>query len=270
MKMLEQFANNFFDAFYQKKWLSEHTASMATLSLAEAYQVQDLVAQKRIAAGEAVVGYKVGCTSTAIRSQFGLTEPINGRLFQPHIFNANAQLDWSDFLHCAIEPEMVLKIGKDLRGENLSDDELIDAIECISPGIEIHNFHFWHTPPTSQELICSGGLLAGLVVGNTRVAPCDLSFQHELFSVYKNKTLITSAPASEIMGGPLHSLRWLVKVLTAKGCSLKESSLVIPGSPVELVPIDQDTDLKISIDCVGSLATAFKRRKSDNIDPLIL
>ena len=56
---------------------------------------------------------------------------------------------------------MVLTTGVDLCGTNLPHGQLVDAIECVSTGIELHNFRFWFTPPTSQELICSGGIHAG-------------------------------------------------------------------------------------------------------------
>jgi len=261
MKSLDSIADDFYHAFYKKEWRGD-AASVNKLSIAEAYVVQDLVTRKRIEIGERVVGYKVGCTSTAIRQQFGINEPINGKLFQPHILDSNARVDYSNYMNCAIEPEMILKIGKDLEGVSLSDEELINSIESVSPGIELHNFKFWVEPPSVQELICSGGIHAGLIVGDQRVDPKNLLFKDEVFSVYKDGNLVTSAPSSEIMGGPIHSLRWLVIFLTKKGETLKKDSLVIPGSPVELVNIDQDTELKIDIDHVGSLTTFFEKPHS--------
>jgi 2-keto-4-pentenoate hydratase len=265
MKSLDSVAAYFFHVFYTKEWLGDGETYISNLSIAEAYEVQNLVAQKRIETGEIIVGFKVGCTSSAIRSQFGFSEPIHGNLFKPHIFNENVRMDWSNYVNCAIEPEMVLTIGKDLSGNNLSDDELIDSIECVRPGIELHNYKFWNLPPTIQELICSGGIHAGLIVGSAKVSPRDLIFGDELFSVYKNNNLITSALASEIMGGPLHSLRWLVGALTEKGVSLKKGSIVIPGSPVELVGIDNDTELKVVIENVGSLEAFFEKKKSNRV-----
>jgi 2-keto-4-pentenoate hydratase len=126
---------------------------------------------------------------------------------------------------------MVLKIGKDLKGIELSDEELIDSITYVSPGIELYNFKFWVEPPTIQELICSGGIHAGLIIGEQNVDPRKLLFKDEVFSVYKDGDLVTSALSSEIMGGPIHSLRWLVSFLTKRGEVLKSGSLVIPGSP---------------------------------------
>ena len=257
MKSLAAIATDFFHAFYHKKWLADGDRYIDKMSISEAYEVQELVTRKRLALGEMVAGFKVGCTSKAIREQLGFNEPINAKLFRPYIFEGVATFDWRDYVNCAIEPEMVFTIGKDLKGKNLPDEVLIESIAYVSPGIEIHQFKFWQTPPTIQELICSGGIHAGLIVGSDRVRPADLPFNSEMFSVYKNGVLNTSAPASEIMGGPLHSLRWLVDFLSEKGDALEKDSMVIPGSPVELVDIDQDTELKVVIEGVGTVTTMF-------------
>ncbi|SVD57858.1 uncharacterized protein METZ01_LOCUS410712, partial [marine metagenome] len=173
----DSIAADFFHVFYEKEWLGDEEDRISRLSIADAYKVQDLVTEKRIEAGESIAGFKVGCTSAAIHEQFGLDEPINAKLFRPHIFEGSVTLDWRDYINCAIEPEMVLKIGKDLKGDNLSDEELIDGIDYVSPGIEVHNFKFWNAVPTIQELICSGGIHAGLMVGEARVSPKNLLFQ---------------------------------------------------------------------------------------------
>ena len=255
---LDLLANKFTQAFYEKNWSGEFEPPVSDISIAEAYTVQDLIAERRVQRGEEVVGYKVGCTSEAIRSQFGLSKSISGRLFNPHVHREEEEINWKNYVNCAIEPEMVFTIGADLFGTNLPHDQLVDSIECVRAGIELHNFRFWFTPPTSQELICSGGIHAGLIVGDKKVSPKLLSFEHELFSVRKNGKLITEASAAAIMGGPIHSLRWLVDSLTSRDSCLKKGSLVIPGSPVGLTCIDEDTELSIEITGVGDLASHFK------------
>jgi len=268
MKHIPLLANKFIHAFYDRQWRGELEPNIDSLSIAQAYEVQDLVAGMRTQRGEEIVGYKVGCTSQAIRTQFGVNEPISGRLFKPHIHATNAEIDWADYVNCAIEPEMVLTIGEDLVGMNLPDDQLVDAIAYVSPGIELHNYRFWFEPPSLQELICSGGIHAGLVIGDARVSAEQLTFKNERFCVYIDRQLITEGPASEIMRGPLHSLRWLVESLTRRGLALNKGSLVIPGSPVELVPIEYDCELRVDIEGVGSALTHFtghNRVVSDDI-----
>lgn len=101
MSLIHSFAKKFYDVFYQKEWSGKFLPRVSEVSIAEAYQIQDLIAKMRIDHGEEVVDFKVGCTSQAIRSQFGLQEPISGRLFLSHIYKEGVRLDWRDYIHCA-------------------------------------------------------------------------------------------------------------------------------------------------------------------------
>ena len=259
---IEALAKSIFESFRTKKFTADASFPIAEISLDEAYAVQDAVTEFRVESGETVVGYKVGCTSRTIRKQFGLREPIVGKLFRQHVHNAaqTRELFWSDYVNCAIEPELVLSIGKDLEGTNVSDHEMIDSIEYVSAGLELHHFHSWFGSPTAQELICANGIHAGLIVGAERVSPTTLIFQNELFEVRQNRILVTQALASEIMGGPLHSLRWLIRHLNEKQQRLKAGSLVIPGSPVELIRIESESEVTVMIESVGRLTTQFQNR----------
>lgn len=255
----ETLASALLHAFRNREWLDDVEPSFSPWSIAEAYEIQNLVMAKRIAGGEEVAGYKVGCTSTAIRQQFGLGEPICGRLFHPHLHDEGVELDWSRFTNCALEPEMVLHIGSDLSGEDLSDDELRAGIESVSAGMEVHNYTFWQGTPTLQELIASGGIHACLVVGNERVSPADLSFTDEEFSLAINGETVAAERARAIMGGPLHSLRWLVGFLTRRGENLRQGSMVIPGSPTPLIPLEiPEADVTVEVVGVGKVATRFR------------
>jgi 2-keto-4-pentenoate hydratase len=108
-------------------------------------------------------------------------------------------------------------------------------------------------------------------VGKEKVSPDHLRFGDALFSVYKDHDLVTSAPATEIMGGPLDALRWLVSFLAARGDYLKKDSWVIPGSPAALVEVDQDTELKVVIEQVGQVVAHFRKEGVNNpVHPTVL
>ncbi len=69
MSNLQALADSLYNAFYSNSWRNVST-SMLSLSIADFYCVQNIVSQKRVEAGEDVIGCKVGCTSIAIRDQF--------------------------------------------------------------------------------------------------------------------------------------------------------------------------------------------------------
>lgn len=256
--VVKELGKRFGDLFYTGHFNADLDFPIDSLSIEEAYQVQYEAISYRRSRGEEIVGYKIGCTSAAIRNQFGLAEPISGRLMAPHIHRSPKRtLLLNDYVNCAIEPELVIGIGRDLTGACLDDEFLIGSIEYLSPGIEVHHFKFWLGDPTAQELIMSNGLFACLVVGPQKVKPDALNFRDELFQVFKDGRLAAEGASSQIMGSPLISLKWLLTRLARRGEALQAGSLVIPGSPVELVPIERDTELTVEISKVGSLSTRF-------------
>src|SRR5262245_19719806 len=117
MDRLGPFADAFLGFFRGEDDGGRCQTPIESLSPHDADEVQRRVIAARTAAGERVVGYKVGCTSRAIRRQFGLTEPVCGRLMSPHVHHGETALDWSDFHGLAVEPEFVFLMGKDLTDE---------------------------------------------------------------------------------------------------------------------------------------------------------
>jgi 2-keto-4-pentenoate hydratase len=248
------------DAFLQihlSKELAPVEFKMGDLSIDDAYEVQRQVIAARESRGEQIVGYKVGCTSKAIRQQFGLSEPICGRLMAPHVYHGDTGLNWHDYVDLAVEPEFVLRVAGDVRSKVEDEAELLDAIEWVAPGIEVHNYKFWFGRPTSQELIASNGIFAGLVVGEQRISAEDLDFDLEGVGLFRNGQLEASGIGAEIMGGPLKSLKWLANHLLRNGEHLQAGQLVIPGSPVKLVSVEPGDRVTASFTRVGSVSATF-------------
>jgi 2-keto-4-pentenoate hydratase len=257
MRNLAELAEAFLQIHLSKKLDPPVEFDLDMLSIDDAYEVQRRVIAAREARGEQVVGHKVGCTSKAIRQQFGLSEPICGRLMAPHIRYGNTVLDWNDYIDLAVEPEFVFGVGRDVRSEIRDGEELLDAIEWVAPGIEIHNYRFWFGEPTSQELIASNGIFAGLVVGEQRVSPTELDSDLEGVGIFRNGELAASGIGAEIMGGPLKSLQWLANHLQSQGEHLQAGQLVIPGSPVQLISVEPGDRIAARFTRLGSVEAEF-------------
>ena len=118
-----------------------------TLSLEEAYEVQKEYTKIRCASGDEPIGYKVGCTGSKIIKQFGIAGPIYGRLFKNEIYVSGIKLKKNNFKNLAVEAEMAVEIGEDLK------------IKKAFPVIELHNFIFRSKRKTLIELIVNNGLL---------------------------------------------------------------------------------------------------------------
>ena len=109
-----------------------------TLSVEEAYTLQETVARLRRARGESHIGYKVGCTSPAIRAQLGIDHPVAGSLWESERWNSGCSLRFADYVNPAIEGELAVELVDDLCGENLSESDMESAIGSVFPVIELH------------------------------------------------------------------------------------------------------------------------------------
>jgi 2-keto-4-pentenoate hydratase len=146
---------------------------------------------------------------------------------------------------------------QDVAAEVEDETELLDAIEWVAPGIEIHNYKFWLGKPTLQELIASNGIHAALVVGNERVSPAEIDLDLEGVGLFRNGRLEASGIGAEIMGGPLNSLAWLANHLIRRGEHIRAGQLVIPGSAVELVPVEPGDRITAGFTRLGAVSATF-------------
>jgi len=255
---IQRFAEEILGIFRNHSLRRTSNDDIQGLSIDDAYAAQGKYLAARIATGERTVGYKVGCTSPAIRTQFGLTEPVCGRLMAPHIYHDGDRLDINEYISCALEPELVLHIGTDLDGSNLESSHLQSAIAAISPGIEVHNYRFWYGRPTHQELIASNAIHAALVVGAKHEYRPELDLTKERTALLINNVEVATGFGAEIMGGPIESLRWLLTHLRKSKTALRMGDLVIPGSATKLVPVAAGDSAEARFTHFGSCRATFE------------
>jgi 2-keto-4-pentenoate hydratase len=202
--------------------------------LAEAYQVQTLVAGLRESRGETIAGYKVGCIGEAVQKQLGIREPVFGRLFAGETHRSGLSLDAAAFDGLAIEGEFAFRLAKDF-----PPDDLSQAIGAGFAVIELHN-HVFRGPAgkRAEELIANNALQAGVVLplDEPRSVLPD-ALVAETISVIRNGTVLGTAKGSDLPGGPLASLVWLAARLKDSGQTLRRGQIVLTGSPLPLYAV---------------------------------
>ena len=83
-------------------------AEGVVLDVTQGYELQSAVAQLRCDRGERTIGYKVGCTSPAIRAQLGIDHCVSGRLYDDsEQHSSGAVLSRKGFANLAIEGELL-------------------------------------------------------------------------------------------------------------------------------------------------------------------
>jgi 2-keto-4-pentenoate hydratase len=223
-----------------------------SLTVAEAYEVQMLVAGLRESRGESVCGYKVGCVSEAVQKQLGIREPVFGHLFASEAHRSGVSLDAASFDGLAIEGEFAFRLAEDFR-----DERSIGAAFAV---IELHNYVFRSSGGgRAAELIANNALHAGVVLP-AEEAPGN-SLAEETISVIRSGSPLGTADGAALPGGPLASLAWLAIRLKDFGKKLRRGHIVLAGSPLPLYAVSPGD--RVAVDC-GRLPTVTMLVSPDN------
>ena len=227
------------------------------LPLDQAYALQGEVARLRVARGERVIGYKVGCTSRTIQDQLGIGEPIFGRVFDTGSVSNGARLAHAGFASLAIEGELAIRLSRDLPRGSLLDEEYMEAIESVFPVIELHHYDLPVHGQPAAALIASGGIHAGLVLAEQEIT---CSGQVPLVSeldVAINDRTVGSTREPWTMGGPAATLRWLTGRLAEWDLELQRGQVILTGSALPLFRVEPGSRVVVHTRPLGTSCVAI-------------
>ena len=217
-----------------------------TLPLAEAYALQDEVARLRTAAGDRVIGYKVGCTGPGTTRQFGMRGPIRGCLFESEVRRYGDSLDFNDFASPAIEGEMAVRIAPD------------GTIAAVFPVIELHHFVFRGPNKTLPELVTNNGLNGGFVLPHADwLSSRNHIGGNGVLSVRINGHTVASGDLWPMQGGVESSLVWLRQHLAETRQDLLPGHVVLTGTPLGLYPVRKGDHVAVFVDHEAGAQCSF-------------
>ena len=136
------------------------------LTMDEAYRIQLALIDRRVAAGERHIGWKVGLTAKAIQEQFKFHEPLFACILETqrsgHVFGA------AELIHPGFETELCVRLGRSLEGK-VTLEQVRDAVDIIHPSFEIIETR--GDPVNQMELVVAdNGQQRSVVIGAPRAA----------------------------------------------------------------------------------------------------
>jgi 2-keto-4-pentenoate hydratase len=228
-----------------------------TLTVDEAYQLQGEVARRREQRGETIIGYKIGCISTAVQQQLGISEPVFGRLFDTECHSSGARLSCANYANLAIEGEIAVRLRRDVAATLHTDEEYLSCIDEMFPVVELHHYVLRSPEPSCQELIASNGMHAGFVLAESATRMRGSANPGLTISIRKGTA--DSVDEASAVTRPIESLRWLASRLVAIGMPLSQGQVILTGSPLKLFPVHPGMRVVVEAESIGTSSSEFVR-----------
>ena len=174
-------------------------------------------------------GFKLGYTSEAMRRQMHVDQPNYGRLFEATQIPCGAELDVDRLIHPLIEPEIALRVGRDIASGDLARERISSAIDAVMPALEIVDTRYVSYTFTAVDNIADNSSAARFVLG----PPCTLRSLGDLRAIpaalHADGSAVAAGTGSDALGDPLLALLWLIERLAHDGASLGAGTIVLTG-----------------------------------------
>lgn len=201
----------------------------------EAYAAQDLVSARL---GWPTLGWKIAATTPVMRQRLRMAEPIMGRSFAQFLHGSPARLAWSALLDPIIEPEVFLRLGRDLpaRGTPWTREEVAAAVDAAHAGIEVAECRFPQDALPPPNAILADGCANGRYVLGPAL-PLDAPRLRDLpVTVAVDGRVRRSGSTAEAMGDPMLSLCWLANRRAGLDDPLRRGMWVSTGTCAGMLP----------------------------------
>lgn len=218
------------DAGRSRSVMRRITARHPEATVEDAYAIQGVWRDRRLAAGRRLVGRKIGLTSKAMQSATGITEPDYGVMFDDTVWENGAVIPFDDFSNVRIEVELAFLLAEPLEGPSCSVFDVLRATEYVVPALEILNSHIELEGRTIVDTIADNAAYGGLVLGGTPVRPDAVDLRWVAALLYRNEAIEETGVAAGVLNHPATGVAWLANKLHQHGTRLEAGEVILAGS----------------------------------------
>ncbi|MCZ6532209.1 MAG: fumarylacetoacetate hydrolase family protein [SAR324 cluster bacterium] len=223
------------------------------LSVPDAYRVQAAYMARRVAAGDAIAGYKAALTSKAMQEREGFDEPILGTLLTSRRLPANAPVSLGRYLRATLEPEVAVLLKSALVGPGVTAAQALAAVECYLPAVEIGDIRTGDNARSLQQTIVCNTFNGGYVLGGEGVTPAGIDLRYEGMVLEVNGEVAGSATAVEVLGDPINSVAFMANKLGEIGLVLQPGMVLLTGSIVASVRLHPGDEVRVGFTRLGAV-----------------
>ena len=229
----------------------------------DAYAIQAALVQKKIASGRKVTGWKIGLTSKAMQYALGIDIPDSGVLFDDMHFDNHSTIESGRFIQPRVEAEIAFVMKRDVSGENVTAQEIIDATDYVAPAIEILDTRILRADPQTGDArkivdtISDNAANAGIVMGDKQHKISDTDLRWVGAIVSRNGDVEETGLGAGVLNDPVTSMVWLAQRLGKYGLGIKAGEVILSGSFIRPIECPSGTQIVADYGPFGSVGVNF-------------
>jgi 2-oxopent-4-enoate/cis-2-oxohex-4-enoate hydratase len=226
-------------------------------SVDDAYAVQQHNVARRLAAGERLVGRKIGITSRAVMEWLKVDQPDFGALFDTMAVDDGATVSAASLIAPRVEGEVAFVLERDLDSPRATAVDVVAATAWIAASIEIIDSRVKDWKIALADTIADNASSARFVVATTKASLHGLDLPLVGCALRKNGRVAASGAGAACLGNPVNAVAWLARTLATRGTPLRAGDVVLSGALCPVVPVAAGDVIELDVSGVGRCGVRF-------------
>jgi 2-oxo-3-hexenedioate decarboxylase len=229
------------------------TDEWTDLDVATAYAIQDETLRRRLAAGEHLVGIKLGLTSRAKQQRMGISVPLVAWLTDAMVLPAGDPVPADRLIHPRAEPEIVFTMAERLEGPGITAAQALAAVGTVHAGIELIDSRYRDFRFKLPDVVADNASSARYVTGPIALPPTGLDLSLEACLLEVDGRIVDSATGAAVQGHPAEALALAANALAERGLAIEAGWVVLTGGMTDAVTVNRGSKVAAHFSNLGSI-----------------
>lgn len=250
---IEKIVDILIDAEENQKEISKFSSHEPELNHENAYDIQHRLVEKKLAKGHRITGMKMGLTSWAKMEQMGIKDPLYGHLFDYMEVLNHGAISMKGLIHPKVESEIAFIFKTDLSGNDLSDAQIIDALDSAVPVMEIVDSRYENFNFTLPDVIADNCSSSRYIIGERKYGVKNLPYDKLKVTLSINGEIVDKGLGAAVLGHPFNSVKELAKMLSRRNLAIPKGTIILTGGITKAFIIKSGDSVLTTIEDLGEV-----------------
>jgi len=255
----QQLADELWEADRTAKPISPLTERFPSLVIEDAYAIQTINIDRRVADGQKIIGRKVGLTSAPMQKLLGVNEPDFGVLTDEMFVEDGDLISLNRLVQPRVEAELAFLMEHDLAGPGVTTAGALAAIAGALPAVEIVDSRVADWKIKLVDTVADNASSGLLVIGGRMRKVEDLDLRLLGVVVARHGEVIETGAGAAALGNPARCVAWLANKLGSLGSGLKAGDIVLPGAVHKMVGVEPGDVFRADFAHLGGVTVRFSK-----------
>jgi 2-keto-4-pentenoate hydratase len=228
-----------------------------TLTVRDAYEIQQEYASLILDGAGSVVGYKLGLTSKPMQQMLGVDQPDHGPILSTMVYGDGARLRVADYIEPRAEAEIAVMLAAPLRGPGVTAQEAATATRGAIAAIEVVDSRIEDWKIRLVDTIADMASSAAVVLSPHVVAVDGWDPRLCGTVVTRSGETVAMGVGAAALGGPFAAVAWLANTLASFDVTLQPGHFVMTGALHAALPVSSGDEVRAEFDHLGAVSVVF-------------